>query len=576
MATRSGAVHVATTRRHYKGKVYETHLLRRSYREDGKVKTKTVGNISHLPPHLIELVRRSLAGEEFGPVGGLEVVRSRGHGHVALVLGVLRDIGLDRVLLARGGRNRDIVLALIVERVLFASSKLGAVRTWTDTTLLEELGLEDVSVDDVYAAIDWLLTRQDAVQRAMITKHLPGGSLILYDMSSSYVTGRHCAIARHGYSRDHRGDLPQVNYGVVTDKEGRPLAVEVFAGNVRDSTTVMAQVEALRKRYKLRRMVFVGDRGMITSVQIEALERYPNVDWITALTNPQVAGLHQEGTLQLGLFDERDLVSLESPAFPGQRLVACRNPALAQERDRKREQLLGRTEKRLAEVQRAVESGRLSGTAAIAERVGRAWKNDRMRKHFVVDIGEKHFTFGRDQAAIDAEAALDGVYVVRTSLAETPAWSADEVVRSYKRLSLVERVFRAMKTTQLLVRPIFHRKADRVRAHIFLCMLAAHVAVELERRLARFLYVDEELREGRPSRDPVGAPKPSTEAKRKKREHVTTEGDPLHGLPSLLNSMGSLSRVTLRLAGGAATFDKDSIPTEWQRRVLAAGLGQAA
>jgi hypothetical protein len=575
MASRSGSIHVATVTRKHGDKVYASHLLRRSYRDGKRVKNETVGNISHLPPHVIELVRRALAGEQFTPAGGLEVVRSRGHGHVALVLEVLRDLGLDRALHARGGRMRDIVLALIAARLLFPGSKLAAVRTWEDTTLLEELGLEDVTVQDVYAAMDWVLSRQEAVQRSLVQRRLPGGALVLYDLSSSYVTGRHCTLARHGYSRDHRGDLPQVNYGVVTDREGRPVAVEVFAGNVKDSTTVMGQVEALRKRYKLRRMVLVGDRGMITNVQVEALARYPNIDWITALTNPQVAGLRDEGTLQLGLFDERNLVSLESPDFPGQRLVACRNLALAKERKRTRELLLVRTEKRLRVVQNAVSSGRLREAVAVAERVGRAWKDDKMRKHFVIDIGDGRFTFHRNEPAIEAEAAMDGIYVIRTSIPEAPDWSDAAVVRAYKNLSQVERVFRTMKTTELLVRPIFHRKDDRVRAHVFLCMLAAHVSVELERRLARFLYVDEDLAAGRPTRDPVAAPTSSREGTRKKAEHVTQDGHRLHSLPSLLKSLGSLDRVTLRM-GSEATFDRDSLPTEWQRAVLEAGRQPAA
>ncbi|MBM4109712.1 MAG: IS1634 family transposase [Phycisphaerae bacterium] len=573
MASRTGAVHVATVTRKHGDKVYTSHLLRRTFRAGGKVKNETVGNISHLPPHLVDMVRRALAGEQFTPAGGLEVVRSRGHGHVALVLGVLRDLGLDRALLARACPERDTVVALLVSRLLFPGSKLASTRAWADTTLVEELGLEGVTVRGAYAAMDWLLERQEAVQRALVRRHLPAGAVVLYDLSSSYFTGRHCPLATRGYSRDHRGDLPQVNYGVVTDSEGRPVAVEVFAGNVKDSTTVVEQVERLRKRHGLRRMVLVGDRGMVTSVQVAALEKYPAVDWITALTNPQVAGLRDQGTLQLGLFDERDLVSMESPAFPGQRLVACRNPALAAERERKRRELLAATERRLETVRRAVESGRLRGAAAIAERLGRAWKNERMRKHFVTEVGDDSLAYRRDEEAIAAEAQLDGVYVIRTSIQDAPAWPAAEVVRTYKRLSLVERVFRRMKTTELLVRPVFHRQPGRVRAHVFLCMLAAHVAVELERRLARFLYVDQGLAEARPSRHPVRPPESSSEGARKKRDHVSADGFPLHDLPGLLRAMGSLARVTLRLAGGEATFDRDCEPTPWQRAVLEAALG---
>lgn len=570
MSSRTGSVHVATTRRTYKDKVYETHLLRRSYREGGKVKTETVGNLSHLPPHIIELVRRSLKGEDFVPSGGFDVVGSRGHGHVAMLLGLVRELGIDRMLLARGGRRRDIVVALIVGRLLAPGSKLASVRTWRDTTLLEELRLGDVTTDEVYEAMDWLLTRQDAVQRSLVKTHLPAGSLVLYDLSSSYFTGRHCPLAKHGYSRDHRRDLPQITYGVVTDHEGRPIMVEVFDGNRKDSTTLLDQVDALRKRYKLRRMVLVGDRGMITNVQIAALETYPNINWITALTNPQVAGLRDEGVLQLGLFDERNLASLESAELPGQRLIACRNAALAAERARTRETLLARTEARLQKIQNAVSSGRLKGVANIAERLGRAWKSDKMRKHFDTEIGERSFMYRRRASSIAAEAELDGLYVIRTSLPRSDEWDDAAVVRAYKGLAQVERVFRSMKTTQLLVRPIFHRKPDRVRAHVFLCMLAAHVAVELERRLARFLYVDEGLAEARATRDPVAAAEASPEGRRKKAEHTTADDQPAHSMKTLLRSMGFLTRVTFRLAGGQATFDKDAVPTAWQAAVLEA------
>ncbi len=570
MASRTGAVHVSTTRRTYKDKVYETHLLRRSYREDGKVKTETVGNISHLPPHVIELVRRSLAGETFLPTGGLEVVRSRAHGHVAMVLGLLVELGLDRMLDARKSRPRDIVVALIIARLLMPRSKSATLRGLDGTTLLDELGLAGVTLDEVYAALDWLGPRQEDIQRELIRRHLPAGSLVLYDLSSSYFEGRCCPLARHGYSRDHRGDLPQIVYGVVTDSAGRPLAVEVFEGNRKDSTTVVEQVEALRTRYKLRRMVIVGDRGMITNVQIDALERFPNIDWITALTNPQVAGLRDEGSLQLGLFDERDLVSVQSPSHPGVRLVACRNPELAHKRVQVRDKLLVRTEERLATLQKAVESGRLKGEAAIAERLGRSWGHDKMRKHFVTEIGPGSFSFRRDDASIRAESELDGIYVIRTSLAVGPGRHDEDIVRSYKGLARVERVFRAMKTTQLLVRPIFHRAPNRVRAHVFICMLAAHLHVELERRLAAFLFVDEGLALERDSRDPVRPPEPSQEGRRKKAQRTTTHGHPVHSMSTLLADMGTLARCTIKLEGGAATFDQDSSPTDWQRAVLAA------
>lgn len=577
MASRSGAVHVSVTRREYKGKVYESTLLRRSYREDGKVKTETVGNLSHLPGGVIDMIRRSLNGETFVPAGDVEILRSRGHGHVRLILALVRELGLDRMLGARVSPERQLALALIIDRLIFPASKLASVRAWTDTTLLEELGIKTpVSVADVYSALDWLFDRQTAVQAALVSKHLKAGALVLYDISSSYMTGTHCPITKRGYSRDHRSDLPQVVYGVVTDAEGRPVAVEVFDGNTRDCTTVMRQVEALRKRYKLRRMVLVGDRGMITDVQVELLDQYPNIDWITALTNPQVAGLLDKGSLQLGLFDERNLLATTSPDFPGQRLVACRNPSLARSRAIAREALLTRTEARLGKIAARAEKGRLRGANVIGERVGRAWGTDRMRKHFIVEITASSLTFQRDIISIEKEAAMDGIYVVRTSLDESPDWTAENIVRTYKRLAEVERVFRAMKTKQLLVRPIFHRQPDRVRGHIFLCMLAAYVHWELEHRLAPLLYVDSGLEEARPMRDPVAAQKASAEGRRKKREHVTEDGEhPLHSLKTLLISMGSLARVTLRV-GVNATFDRDAVPTPWQAKVLEAATAKAA
>jgi len=572
MASRSGAVHVSVTRRTYKGTVYETTLLRQSYREGGKVKTRTVGNLSHLPARMVELIRRGLAGEVLFGEGDLEVKRSRGHGHVQLVLGLARELGLDRLLGPRPTRERQLALALVVGRVLFPCSKLASTRAWADTTLLEELGVEGpVDVHELYRALDWLLERQPAVERALVSRHLPAGSVVLYDVSSSYFTGRRCELARHGHSRDHRGDLPQVVYGVVTDAAGRPVAIEVFEGNTHDCKTVLAQVEKLRRRHGLRRVVIVGDRGMITDVQVAELERYPAVDWVTALTNPRVAGLVDSGALQLGLFDDRDVAAVESPDFPGQRLVACRNPALAASRAAKREVLLQRTEARLARLAARVARGALRGEAAIGEALGRAWGRDHMRKHFLVEVGASSLSFRRDEGAISREAALDGVYVVRTSVADGPGWTDADVVRTYKRLAEVERVFRCMKTTQLLARPIFHRDAGRVRAHLFLCMLGAHLAWELEHRLAEFLFVDTALEASIPSRDPVRPPSPSAEGRRKRATQRLADGSaPLHGLRTLLQSMGSLARVTLQVAEGA-TFDRDATPTPWQQRVLDAG-----
>jgi hypothetical protein len=576
MASRSGPVHVVTTRRTYKGKVYQSHLLRRSYREDGKVKNETVGNLSHLPDHVVDLVRRALRGESFVGEGDLDVVQSRGHGHVSLVLGLARQLGFDRVLHSRRCRERDIALALIVGRVLAPGSKLASVRGWANTTLLEELDLGEVTVDEVYRAMDWLVGRQDAIQRALVQRHLPGGALVLYDVSSSYVTGTRCGLARHGYSRDHRSDLPQVVFGVVTDADGRPVAVEVYEGNRKDCTTLLDQVERLRKHYKLRRMVLVGDRGMVTEVQIEALRAFPNIDWITALTNGQVADLRDSGALQLGLFDERNLLRITSSAHTDQRLVACRNADLARLRAATRNKLLERTEARLRKIQASVEAGRLRGEAAIGERLGRAWQGDKMRKHFTTTITERSFAFQRNEDAIAAEAALDGIYVIRSSMtADRSTWTDEDLVRAYKGLARVERVFRSLKTTRLLVRPIYHRADDRVRSHIFLCTLAAHLVVELERRLAPLLFVDPGLAETRQTRDPVTPPGDSPEGARKKQERLTADGDPVQSLTTLLAAMATLTRSTLQVrdpSGRTSTFQKDATPTPWQAKVLAAAL----
>ena len=569
MPPRSEAIHVATIRRRYKDKVYETHLLRRSYREDGKVKHETLGNISHLPSHVVELVRRSLAGERFFAEGEAEVVRTLPHGHVEVVLGVLRDLGLDKVLLSRPSRQRQIALALVVARVLFPASKLATTRLWEETTLLEELGLGTVGVREAYDALDWLLSRKEAIERALVKRCLPTGSLVLYDLSSSYMTGTKCSLAKRGYSRDHRSDLPQVTYGVVTDAEGRPVAVEVFEGNVKDCATVLSQVERLRERFQLRRLVLVGDRGMISNVQIDLLKKHPGVDWVTALRNPEVAEMNAQGVLQIGLFDETNLIELAMGEGSLERRIACRNPSLATLRAQVRESLLKATELRLRKVEAAVAAGRLKDAGAIGERVGRCWRQQRMRKHFVVEVSDGHFSWSRDQASIDREAAMDGIYVIRTSLpADDPRGAPDEVVRTYKRLSGVERVFRRMKTTELLVRPIHHRDDNRVRAHIFVCMIAAHVTVELERRLGSLLFRDEALAEAAPTRDPVAPPIPSVEGRRKKAEKLTTDNLPVHSLRTLLDNMASRTRVTLRLPGVEGTAVVLATPTEWQQKVL--------
>ena len=507
-----------------------------------------------------------------------EIVSSRAHGHVALIRGVIGDVGLRSALRPKRCRERQLVEAMIVARILAPQSKLATTRWWHTTTLPEELEVEDATEDDLYAALDWLAEQQPRIERRLARECLEDGALVLYDISSSYVTGQCCALAAHGHSRDHRRDRPQVLYGVITNGAGCPVSVEVFAGNTSDTTTVMDQVHKVRDRFGLERLILVGDRGMIKQTRIEELRKIEGVDWISALDTAQIRALVEGGDLQLGLFDQRNLMEITSEQFPGERLVVCRNPLLAQDRSRKREELLRATEQRLRSVARTVAAGRLKKGVAIAERVGRAWGNQRMRKHFRTEIRDGVFQFERDEKGIAREASLDGFYVIRTSLEDAQSHPADEVVRSYKRLSQVEHVFRNMKTTQLLVRPIYHYDEQRVRAHIFLCMLAAHVLWHLEQRLADLLFHDPDRDELNRGGDPV-APKPrSREGARKDTEQTSADGYPLHSLKTLLAEMGTLQRHTMRVADvqGVPTWDQLSVPTQHQRRVFkAAGVRMA-
>ncbi len=566
MSTRGGAVHVATTRRHYKGKVYETHLLRRSYREGGKVRTETVGNISHLPPELIDLVRRGLRGERFLAADGLELRRSTPHGAVVAVLGTLRRLGLEAFLDPQRSRERDLVVGMIAARLLAPGSKLATTRRWTQSTLAASLGIADASIDECYGALDWLLERQERVERRLAARHLEPGGLVLYDLSSSYVEGRHCPLARLGYSRDGKRGTLQIEYGLITDPEGRPIAVEVVAGNTGDPATVPAAVEKLRIRFGLERVVLVGDRGMLTSAQIETL-RVRGLDWISALRGPAVRGLVEAGDLQLGLFDERNLAEITSPDFPGERLVVCRNPALAAERARKRLDLLAATEALLAPLVARVEAGTLRGADRIGLAVGRVIDRHKVAKHFELRIADDHLEVARKEEAIAEEAALDGLYVLRTSLAPERL-DAPGVVRAYKLLTRVERAFRSFKAVDLAVRPIHHWSEGRVRAHILLCMLAYYVQWHLERAWAPLLFRDEERPE---PLDPVAPARRSAAALRKARTQELPDGTAVHSFRTLLADLATLTRDRLAPAGAPdeAAFEIVATPTPLQARALA-------
>jgi hypothetical protein len=546
---------------------YVSVLLRNSYREDGKVKKQTLANLSHLPEPLIELIRGWLRGERYLPAGeAFRIVRSLPHGHVAAVLGVLRSLGLESLLDRAPSRSRDLAVALVVARVIGPCSKLATARSLEVTTLGEVMGVAGASEDELYGALDWLLARQARVERALARRHLAEGSLVLYDLTSTYVEGSHCPLARHGHSRDHRPDRAQIEFGLLTDARGCPVAVEAFVGNTADPATVEAQVEKLRSRFGLTELVLVGDRGMLTSARIERLRETGGIGWVSCLRAPAIRALVEAGDLQLGLFDERDLAEITSPEFPGERLVVCRNPALRAERARKREALLAATEGALSRVAGMVGRGRLRSAAAIGLRAGRVVNAKKMAKHFELDIAEGVFAYRRRTEAIAAEAALDGLYVVRTSVSEERLDSA-AVVETYKRLSAVERDFRALKGDDLAVRPIFHYREDRVRAHLFLCFLAAYLRWHLEAAWAPLLYRDEAPP---PRVDPVGPPERSAGALAKERDHRTADGFPVHSFGTLLAELATLTRNRVVPAGAdeRAAFELLSEPTALQARAF--------
>jgi hypothetical protein len=561
------AMHVVRVVSRQGGREYTSVLLRNSYREDGKVKKQTLANLSHLPEPLIELIRGFLRGERYLPAGeAFRLVRTLPHGHVAAVLGLVRRLELPALLDRRPSRMRDLAIALVAGRLIEPKSKLATAALLGTTTLGAACGVEDADENELYAAMDWLLTRQGKVERALAARHLSGGSLVLYDLTSTYMEGSHCSLARHGHSRDHRPDRPQVEFGLLTDSRGCPVAVEAFPGNTADPATVEAQVEKLRVRFDLTDIVLVGDRGMLTSARIERLKEVGGIGWVSCLRAPAIRGLVEAGDLQLSLFDERNLAQITSPQFPGERLVVCRNPALAAERTRKREALLAATEAALAKIATAVEQGRLRTAAAIGLRAGRVVNAKKMAKHVELEIADGHFAYRRRTDAIAAEAALDGLYVVRTSVSEERL-DAPAVVETYKRLSAVERDFRALKGDDLAVRPIFHWKADRVRAHLFICFLAAYVRWHLEAAWAPLLFRDEEP----PARtDPVAPPERSLSALAKERDHRTPDGLPVGSFPVLLAELATLTRNRVVPAGlgEEAAFDQLTEPTPLQARAF--------
>ena len=545
-------------------------LLREGWREGNKTRKRTLANLSDWPQEKIETFRRLLRDEPLvSPQDLLATQKTLPHGHVEALLLAIRKLGLDAMISAKPCRERDLVLAMIVERLLDPCSKLATTRQWHSTTLAEELEVSEAMEDELYQAMDWLLERQPRIEKKLAERHLREGSRVLYDVSSSYYEGHHCPLAQYGHDRDGKKGLPIIVYGLMTDHEGRPIAVDVYRGNTGDPSTVVDQVNKLRERFHLSRVVLVGDRGMLTQPQIEKLKAYPQMGWITALKSGAIRGLLAEGSLQLSLLDEKNLVEMQSPDYPGERLMVCYNPLLAEERKRKREDLLSATEKVLTRIVKQVErrKKKLLTATEIALKLGKVLGRYKMGKHFAHQIEDGKLSWSRRVEMIEQEAKLDGIYVIRTS--ETAEQlSAADTVRGYKSLAQVERAFRSLKSLDLLIRPIRHRSEERVPAHIFLCMLAYYVEWHLRRVWAPLLFEDEELPKQRQRRDPVLPPSSSESAQAKKLTHQTADGLPVQSFATLLSDLASRARVTYSLKAdkSSPTFQQVPPPTPLQAK----------
>ena len=545
-------------------------LLREGWREGKKTHKRTLANLSHWPPQKIDTFRRLLQDELLvSPQDLLSTQKTRPHGHVEALLRAIDKLELDSILAVKPCRERDLVLAMIVQRLLDPSSKLATTRHWHSTTLAEELGVGEATEDDLYQAMDWLLERQGRIEQKLAARHLQEGSLVLYDVSSSYYEGHTCPLAQYGHDRDGQKGLPIIVYGLMTDGEGRPLAVEVYAGNTGDPTTVVDQVNKLRERFHLSRVVLVGDRGMLTQPQIEKLKTHPQLGWITALTSAAIRSLVAEGALQLSLLDNQNLVEIQTPKYPGERLMVCYNPLMAEQRRRKREELLAATEKALSRIGKEVEHRTKTPllATAIALKVGKVLGRYKMGKHFAHTIEDGQLRWSRRAETIAEEAKVDGIYVIRTSEAAEQLSAAD-TVRGYKSLAQVERAFRSLKGMDLLIRPIRHRTEERVPAHIFLCMLAYYVEWHLRRVWAPLLFEDEQLPGERPRRDPILPATSSESAQAKKRTKQTADGLPVHSFATLLADLASRARVTysLKADSSSPTFQQVPPPSSLQAK----------
>jgi hypothetical protein len=553
-------------------------LLRESFRQDGKVRKRTLANLTKLPQEAIEGLRALLRGgtvvEDFSQ--SFEVIRSQPYGHVAAVLGTLRQIGLERDLDPQHSIERDLVVAMIVARILEPSSKLATARGLGQDArlgaLVQDLDLPDVNERDLYAALDWLYERQDAIERRLARRHLQEGSLVLYDVTSTYFEGHSCPLAQLGYSRDGKKGTLQIVFGLLCNHAGCPIAVEVFAGNTADPKTLTPQVEKVRQKFGLKRVIFVGDRGMLTSARLrEDFQGVEGLGWISALRTTEIQRLVAGSGFQFSLFDDRDFGEVHSPEFPGERLIACRNPLLQQERARTREELLQATERELQQIADATQrpKNRLQGKDRIALRVGKRINRSKMEKHFMIEITETSFSFQRDLEKIAAEAALDGLYVIWTNV-NAAELSAEDTVRSYKSLSTVERAFRCCKTVDLHVRPIYHQLEKRVKAHVLLCMLAYYVEWHMRQKLAPLLFEDEEPAEGESLRSSIVAPaQRSPSAQKKVRTLQTADGQPAHSFATLLKELATLTKNRVQPKISASPpFDTLARPTPLQQKAF--------
>jgi len=546
-----------------------TILLREAWREGKKTFKKTLANLTHWPPERVEALDCFLKGKTVpASADSLTIERSLPHGHVEAVLGTMRKLGIATLLSSRPSRERELVLAMIAQRVLEPCSKLAATRLWHTTTLAGELGVGDAEPNDLYAALDWLLERKDAIEQKLAKRHLDEGSRVLYDVSSSSYTGRTCPLAKYGYNRDGE-HVPAIVYGILTAADGCPVAVDVYPGNTADPTTIPDQVEKVRVTFGLSRVALVGDRGMLTQARIDALREHPGLGWISALRSSDIRKLVESECLQLSLFDRQNLAEITSDAYPGERLVACYNPLLAADRKRTREELLAATEQELTRIAAEVERRTKTplSAAEIGIKVGRCLGRYKMAKHFHITIEDGHFTFAPTTPSIEREALLDGLYVIRTSESNL---SAPDAVRAYKSLEQVEQAFRCLKGIDLRIRPIHHRTEDHVKAHVFLCLLAYYVEWHMRKALGSLLFADDELDRTRWTRDPVAPALPSVSVRKKKQTRRTPEGLPVHSFHTLLRELGTRSKNTCRLGEGKTMikFEKLTEPSPLQKQAF--------